>query len=105
MGRTNPTYRDALGAVETRWEDYRRALRRRDQQHYDRLLRYAHDHADAAGHLNHQNPLVPALLSIDLEQERQLQDVQDRLADIEQRLADRQDTVNDTDGTDSQRDG
>jgi hypothetical protein len=30
MGRTNPTYRDALWAIEERWADFRRALRRRD---------------------------------------------------------------------------
>jgi len=31
MGRTNPTYRDALRAIEERWAEFRRALRRRDQ--------------------------------------------------------------------------
>jgi hypothetical protein len=29
----------------------------------------ARKHADASGLLNHQNPLLPALLSIDLEQD------------------------------------
>jgi len=87
MGRTNPTYRDALRAIEERWAEFRRALRRRDQPRFDRLFEYAREHADASGLLNHQNPLLPALLSIDLEQEGRLDDHEERLAELEQRLS------------------
>ena len=87
MGRTNPTYRDALRAIEERWAEFRRALRRRDQPRFDRLFEYAREHADASGLLNHQNPLLPALLSIDLEQEARLDDHEERLSELEQRLS------------------
>ena len=87
MGRTNPTYRDALRAIEERWAEFRRALRRRDQPRFDRLFEYAREHADASGLLNHQNPLLPALLSIDLEQEGRLDDHEERLSELEQRLS------------------
>ncbi|SEO74444.1 hypothetical protein SAMN05216388_101810 [Halorientalis persicus] len=87
MGRTNPTYRDALRAIEERWADFRRALRRRDQPHFDRLFEYAREHADASGLLNHQNPLLPALFSIDLEQEARLDEHEERLAELEQAIA------------------
>ncbi len=83
MGRTNPTYRDALRAIEERWTESRRALRRRDQPRFDRLFEYAREHADASGLLNHQNPLLPALLSIDLEQEARLDDHEERLEKLE----------------------
>jgi len=83
MGRTNPTYRDALRAIEERWADFRRALRRRDQPYFDRLFEYAREHADASGLLNHQNPLLPALFSIDLEQEARLDEHEERLEDLE----------------------
>lgn len=83
MGRTNPTYRDALRAVEERWSDFRRALRRRDQPRFDQLFEYAREHADASGLLNHQNPLLPALLSIDLEQESRLDEHEKRLEELE----------------------
>jgi hypothetical protein len=83
MGRTNPTYRDALRAIEERWAEFRRVLRRRDQPRFDRLFEYAREHADASGLLNHQNPLLPALLSIDLEQEARLDDHEERLAELE----------------------
>ncbi|WP_135806814.1 hypothetical protein [Halorussus marinus] len=51
-----------------------RRRRRRDQPRFDRLFEYARAHTDASGLLNHQNPLLPALLSIDLEQEARLDD-------------------------------
>jgi len=83
MGRTNPTYRDALRAIEERWQDFRRALRRREQTRFGQLFAYAREHADASGLLNHQNPLLPALLSIDLEQESRLDDHEERLKELE----------------------
>ena len=86
MGRTNPTYRDALRAIEERWTDFRRALRRRDQPRFDQLFEYARKHADASGLLNHQNPVLPALFSIDIEQEARLDDHEERLAELEQAL-------------------
>ena len=86
MGRTNPTYRDALRAIEERWANFRRALRRRDQPRFDQLFAYAREHADASGLLNHRNPLLPALLSVDLEQEARLDSHEDRLDDLEAAL-------------------
>ena len=83
MGRTNPTYRDALRTIEDRWSGFRRALRRRDQPRFDQLFEYAREHADASGLLNHQNPLLPALLSIDLEQESRLDEHEQRLEELE----------------------
>jgi uncharacterized protein YceH (UPF0502 family) len=83
MGRTNPTFRDALQAIEDRWAAFRRALRQRDQPRFDQLFAYARAHADASGLLNHQTPLFPTLLSIDLEQERRLEELEARVADLE----------------------
>jgi len=90
MGRTNPTYRDALRAIEERWADFRRALRRRDQPRFDQLFEYAREHADASGLLNHQNPLLPALFSIDLEQQARLDDHDERLEELERALKQRE---------------
>ena len=88
MGRTNPTYRDTLRAIEDRWAEFRRALRRRDQPRFDRLFEYAREHADASGLLNGRNPLLSALFSIDLEQEARLDDHEVRLEELEGRLDD-----------------
>jgi len=99
MGRTNPTYRDALRAISERWDDFRRTLRNRDQPRFDQLFAYAREHADASGLLNHENPLLPALFSIDIEQERRLDDHEQRLGEIEAILTtgEQPDTESDSD--------
>ena len=103
MGRTNPTYRDALRAIEERWSDFRRALRRRDQPRFDQLFEYAREHADASGLLNHQNPLLPALLSIDLEQEARLEDHEKRIEELERQLSEVSGTSTDSSVEDDTR--
>ena len=91
MGRTNPTYRDSLRAIRERWDDFRRALRNRDQPRFDQLFAYAREHADASGLLNHENALLPALFSIDIEQEARLDDHEQRLEELEASLYDSRD--------------
>lgn len=76
MGRTNPTFRDVLRHFEDRWQPYRRALRHEDKARFDKLLTHARTHADAAGNLNHQSPVIPVLLSIVLAQERRLDELE-----------------------------
>jgi hypothetical protein len=83
MGRTNPTYRDVLRALDNQWSDYRRGLRRADQQRFDQLFAYIRAHADASGYLNHTEPFYPALVSIDLEQEARLDEIENRLKQLE----------------------
>lgn len=79
MGRTNPTYRDTLRALETEWGDYRRALRYQDQEHFDRLWEQAAGYADAAGYQNSERPLDLLLLSVLLAQERRIADLESEL--------------------------
>ena len=86
MGRTNPTFRDRLRGLEREFSDYRRALRRRDRPHFDRLFEHARDHADACGYLNHDAPLVPVLVSIALEQEAQIATLDARLDALEREV-------------------
>ena len=79
MGRTNPTFRDLLRSEEERWDEYRRVLRREDQHHFERLFVHARDHADAAGMLNHEDRLAPILMSICLEQEKRIEELEERV--------------------------
>ena len=86
MGRTNATYRDLLRAMESRWQEYRRALRYADQAVFDRLFEYARAHADASGVQNHQFGEIPALISMVIEQQKQIEDLEDRLDHVEDDL-------------------
>jgi len=83
MGRTTPTYRDTLRAIEDRWGPYRRTLRRRDQPRFDQLFVYARTHADAAGMLNHDDRFAPLLVSIALEQERRIDELEAHITELE----------------------
>ncbi|ODR83382.1 hypothetical protein BG842_09695 [Haladaptatus sp. W1] len=88
MGRTNPTYRDALRTMESRWKHYRRALRHADQEVFDRLFEHARAHADASGFQNDQFVEIPALVSMLLEQQKHIDDLEDRLDHLENDLND-----------------
>ena len=81
MGRTNPTFRDVLRALEDRWQPFRRVLRYEDQKRFDQLFTHARNHADAAGNLNHQSPVLPVLVAIALAQERRIDELEARMED------------------------
>lgn len=83
MGRTNPTFRDLLGGIRSRWEDYRRALRRRDQQYFDELFAAATEYADASGYMNHDDPIIPVLFSMLLAQQKRLDELEEQLENEE----------------------
>lgn len=72
--------------MESRWEEYRRGLRYADQSVFDRLFEFARAHADASGLLNHQFVEIPALVSILLEQQKRIDDLEDRLDHLERDL-------------------
>jgi hypothetical protein len=80
VGRTNPTFRTLLEAKKQRWGAYRRALRRRDQEYFDRLFAHADAHADAAGYLNTDAVMEPILFSMLLEQQKQIDALEERVA-------------------------
>lgn len=68
-----------LEGEKSRWNDYRRALRRRDKPAFDELFEYADAHADASGYLNADDPMMPILLSMLLEQQKQLNELDARI--------------------------
>lgn len=102
MGRTNATFRHLLQGIRERWRGYRRALRARDQPHYDRLFEHADAHADASGYRNPEDPMDAVLLSMLLEHEKRLAELEEGVAtDREEGVAtDREDRVAESDHKD-----
>jgi predicted secreted Zn-dependent protease len=78
MGRTIPTYRLHLESILNDWMDYRRALREKDREIFDRLLNRARQHTSAASYSAHLDPTDLAFLSILLEMERELETLRAR---------------------------
>jgi hypothetical protein len=68
-----------LDGLRDRWEPYRRCLRREDQERFDALFDGARRHADACGHLNPHEPLSAVLLSMLVEQQRRIDELERRL--------------------------
>ena len=68
-----------LEGEKSRWSDYRRALRRQDKPAFDELFEYADAHADASGYLNADDPMRPILLSMLLEHQKRLNDLDTRV--------------------------
>ena len=84
MGRTNPTYRDALRGLESEWNPMRRALRREYQADFDRLFDRGRTFADAAGYANPTDPERALLLSLALAHEVELRRLRAELEEREQ---------------------
>lgn len=83
MGRTNPTYRDALRRLESEWGPMRRALRREYQADFDRLFDRGRTFADAAGYANPPDPERALLLSLALSHEVELRRLRAELESID----------------------
>jgi hypothetical protein len=72
MGRTLPTYRMLLEEELTQWKDYRRALRKKDQEVFDELLKQARTHSSASGYHVTTNVFEPMVLTMLLEQKKEI---------------------------------
>ena len=72
MGRTVPTFRQLVDDAIARWAKFRRALRREDQEYFDRLFRRVRSYTQAATYQANDNPMEAILLSIALDQEKRL---------------------------------
>ena len=72
MGRTVPTFRQLIDDAITRWSKFRRALRREDQEYFDRLFRRVRTYTQAATYQASDNPMEAILLSIAIDQEKRL---------------------------------
>jgi hypothetical protein len=79
MGRTVPTYVQQVREIEAKWAKFRRALRREDQLHFDRLLRSVRYYSPSATYQCSDDPMESVMISI-------LLDLQKRLAEIEEKL-------------------
>lgn len=72
MGRTLPTSRDLLDRLEFEWRDYRRGLTREEQDLFDAMWQKARAHASAMANQSPLDPMQAVLLSILLEQQKEI---------------------------------
>src|SRR6266853_3862555 len=72
MGRTVPTFVQLIQEAAEHWKKFRRALRREDQPHFDRLFLRVRCYTQAATYQCNDDPMAAILLSIALDQEKRL---------------------------------
>ncbi len=83
MGRTVLPYSHVWEEERSRWLKFRRALRKEDQAHFDRLFELARLHLRAGVYASNPWPLESVLLSMLLEHEKALSALQERLQRLE----------------------
>ena len=71
-GRTVPTYRMTAEGMINGWSDYRRALSQDDKVVFDSICNRVRMHASAATYAAFTDPFESAMLSILLEQEKDI---------------------------------
>lgn len=86
MGRSNPTYRNRLDDLMSRFERFRDGLREESRDAFDRLWEHAHGHAHAASYMNTRRPGTVAVFSMLLGMQRQLDRIESRLEEIEREI-------------------
>ena len=79
MGRTVLPFSQVLEREYEEWKKFRRALRKEDQEAFDRLFDRAKLHVQAAAYTSHPWPLESILLSICLEHEKLLVEILNKL--------------------------
>lgn len=86
MGRTVPSYRQALEAEIARWENFRRALRDRDIEAFDKMMNACRIYASAGGMATRPVLTEAMFMSILLSQRKELAEIQENLERLEKRL-------------------
>jgi len=85
MGRTVLPYSQVWEEERERWRKFRRALRREDQTHLDRLFELARFHLQAGVYAANPWPLESMLMAMLLEHEKALSRLAERLEKLEER--------------------
>jgi hypothetical protein len=83
MGRTVLPYSQVWEAERQRWQKFRRALRKEDQAHLDRLFESARLHLQAGVYASNPWPLESMILSMLLEHQKDLMALKKRLQSVE----------------------
>jgi len=83
LGKTVPSYRIALEWEIDNWKGFRNALRREEEvEAFDTLMDMARNHASAGGCATNPILFEPMVMSILLDQQKQIQDLKSKLHEL-----------------------
>ena len=87
MGRTVPSYRQALGKEIDGWKGFRKGLRGKDAEAFDRMMNACRMFASAGSMATRPVLLEAMFMSILLHQEKMLTEIKERLDKLEKQLS------------------
>ena len=82
MGRTLPSITQVFLGEQSAFSDFRRALRRGDQEALDDLFAAARKHLAAAAYASHALPFEIFLLAMLLEEHKEVKRLRDEISEI-----------------------
>ncbi len=83
MGRTVIPYTQIVDQERSRWQKFRRALRKEDQGHFDQLFELARLHTQAGVYASQPWPMEVILMSMLLEHQKALAALAERVRRLE----------------------
>ncbi|MEM2947213.1 MAG: hypothetical protein QXN96_03120 [Candidatus Bathyarchaeia archaeon] len=86
MGRTVPSYRQALEAEIARWDGFRRALRGKELEAFDKMMNACKVYASAGGMATRPVLAEAMFMSILLSQQKELMEIRESLERLEKQL-------------------
>lgn len=86
MGRTVPSYRQALEAEIGRWKGFRKALRGENLKAFDEMMKSCRIYASAGGMATRPILTEAMFMSILLSQQSELMEIRERLEQLEERI-------------------
>ena len=86
MGRTVPSYRQALESEIERWKSFRKGVRRKDAEAFDQMMNACRLFASAGSMATRPILLEAMFMSILLHQEKAIMEIKEKLDRLEKQL-------------------
>ena len=86
MGRTVPSFRQALETEINRWENFRKALRDKDVEAFDKMMNACRTYASAGGSATRPILAEAMFMSVLLNQEKEIMEIRESLERLEKQL-------------------
>lgn len=86
MGRTNSTYRNHLDHFINEFSPFKQALRKENKQYLNGLFEKASSFAHAGAYLNSTNPALPAMISMMLGLQKEIEHNRSEIQQIKEEM-------------------
>lgn len=86
VGRTVPTYREVLKEEKKKWKEFKNSLKEEEREVFERLLEDCELHVSAGSQVKSPNPFREMVMSMLLEQQKEIRFIKKKLDRLEKQL-------------------